>query len=119
MTHLDALKIYSCEKHCKKRRKHGKKRRSCLLQTISPFFTMFSTLYGTYFSFSMHSAICLNLDQSKVLSSGNRLIPTLFTFGSYCYFKEKTFTLLKSLSHATLMCMTYLALFEHVFTNPL
>ena len=36
---------------------------------------MFSTLYGTYFSFEMHhkmlSAICFNLDQSKILSSGN------------------------------------------------
>ena len=35
---------------------------------------MFSTLYGTYFSFQMHfkmlSAICFNLDRSKILSSG-------------------------------------------------
>ena len=34
-------------------------------------------LYGTYFLFKMHfkmlSAICLNLDQSKILSSGNGL----------------------------------------------
>ena len=37
---------------------------------------MFSTLYGTYFLFQMHfkNAICLDLDQSKILSSGNRLI---------------------------------------------
>ena len=38
---------------------------------------MFSTFYGTYFPFQMHfkmsSAICLNLDQSKILSSGNGL----------------------------------------------
>ena len=38
---------------------------------------MFSTLYGTYFSFQMHfkmsSAICFNLDQSKILLSGNGL----------------------------------------------
>ena len=38
---------------------------------------MFSALYGTYFSFQMHfkksSAICFNLDQSKILSSGNGL----------------------------------------------
>ena len=38
---------------------------------------MFSTLYDTYFSFSMHfkmsSAICFNLDQFKILSSGNGL----------------------------------------------
>ena len=40
--HFDALNIYSCGKHCEKRR-------NCLLQAISPFLTMFSTLYGTYF----------------------------------------------------------------------
>ena len=38
---------------------------------------MFSTLYGTYFPFSMHfkisSAIWFNLDQSKVLLFGNGL----------------------------------------------
>ena len=38
---------------------------------------MFSTLYGTYFSFSMHfklsSVIGFNLDKSKKLSSGNEL----------------------------------------------
>ena len=46
-------------------------------QAISPFLTVFSTLYNTYFSFQMHfkmsSAICFNLDQSKTLSSANRL----------------------------------------------
>ena len=70
MMHFDALQIYSCGKH-------REKRRNCLQQAISPFLTMFSTLYGTYFSFSMHfqmsSAICFNLDQSKNLSSGNGL----------------------------------------------
>ena len=62
MTHFDALKIYSSGKHCEKRR-----------IAISPFLTMFSTLYGAYFSFYMHflSAICFKLDQSKILSSGN------------------------------------------------
>ena len=44
MPHFDALKIYSCGKHCKKRR-------NCLSQAISPFLTMFSTLYGTYLPF--------------------------------------------------------------------
>ena len=38
---------------------------------------MFSTLYGSYFSFQMHfemsSAIYFNLDQSEILSSGNEL----------------------------------------------
>ena len=38
---------------------------------------MFSTLYDTYFSFSMHfkmsSAISFNLDQSKIFLSGNGL----------------------------------------------
>ena len=68
MPNFDALKIYSCGKHCEKRR-------NCLEQAISSFLTMFSTLYGTYFSFQVHfgmsSAICFNLDQSKILSSGN------------------------------------------------
>ena len=62
--------MYSCGKH-------REKRRNCLLHAISPFLTMLSTLYGTYFPFEMHfkmsSAICLNLDQCKVLSSGNGL----------------------------------------------
>ena len=45
MLHFDALKIYySCGKY-------REKSRNCLLQAISPFLTMFSTLYGTYFSF--------------------------------------------------------------------
>ena len=47
MTHFHALKIKSCGKHCEERRK-------CLLQAISPFFTMFSTLDGAYFSYQMH-----------------------------------------------------------------
>ena len=70
MPHFDALKIYSCGKHFEKRR-------NCLSQAISPFFTMFSTLYGTSFSFYIHfkmsSAICFNLDQSKILWSANGL----------------------------------------------
>ena len=44
MPYFDGLKIYSCLKHCKKRR-------NCLEQAISPLLTMFSTLYGTYFPF--------------------------------------------------------------------
>ena len=42
--HFDALKIYSCRKPCEKRR-------NCLEQAISPFLTIFSTMYGTYFLF--------------------------------------------------------------------
>ena len=42
-------------------------------------FSMFFTLCDTYFPFEMHfkmpSAICFNLDQSKILSSGNGLTP--------------------------------------------
>ena len=37
MPHFDPPKIYSCGKHCEKRR-------NCLKQAISPFFSMFSTL---------------------------------------------------------------------------
>ena len=61
--HFDALKIYSCGKQCEKRK-------NCLWQAISPSTTMFSNLYGTYFPFLMHfkmsSAICFNLDKSKI-----------------------------------------------------
>ena len=74
---FDTVKMYSCGKHCEKRR-------NCLLQAISPFLTMFSTLYGTDFpfqtNFKMSSAICFNLDQSKMLSSGKRFKPTQQTF---------------------------------------
>ena len=42
--HVDALKIYNCRKHCEKRR-------NCLLQAISPFLTMFSTLCVLIFHF--------------------------------------------------------------------
>ena len=51
---------------------------------------MFSTQYGTYFSFQirfqMFSAICFNLDQSKILSSGNALCvsnPRLYSSNIY------------------------------------
>ena len=54
MTHFDALKIYSIGKHCEKRR-------NCLLQAISPFLTMFSILYGTYFHFKCTLKCCLQL----------------------------------------------------------
>ena len=71
MPHFDALMRYSSGKHCEKRR-------NCLQQATSPFLTMFSTLYRTYFSFyiyfKMLSAIRFNLDQSKILSSGYGLI---------------------------------------------
>ena len=70
MQHIDTLKIYSCGKHCEERR-------DCLEQAISLFLTMFSTQYSTFISFEMHfkmsSAIGINLDQSKILSSGNEL----------------------------------------------
>ena len=69
MPHFHALKIDS-------HGKHGEKRRNCLKKAMSPFLTMFSTLYGIYFSFSMHfkmsSGICFSLDQSNLLS-GYRL----------------------------------------------
>ena len=70
MPYFDALKMYKCGKHCEERR-------NCLKQAISPFLTMFSTLYVTYFQFQicckMSSAICFNLDQFKMLTSGNGL----------------------------------------------
>ena len=42
--HFDALMIHSCGKYCEKRR-------NCLWEAISPFLTVFSSLYATYFSF--------------------------------------------------------------------
>ena len=44
MPHFDALKIFGCRKNCEKTR-------NCLKQANSPLLTMFSTLYGTHFSF--------------------------------------------------------------------
>ena len=80
MPHFDALKIYSCEKHCGKRGNY-------LSQAISPFLTMFPTLYDTHFSFQIHfkiaSAICFNLDQSKILLSGNGLSHSQTSPGFY------------------------------------
>ena len=49
--------------------------------------SVFSTLYGTCFSFWMHfkmsSAICFSLDQSKILSSGNSL--TVYKTTKFCF----------------------------------
>ena len=63
-------------------------------QAISPFLTMFSTLYGTYFSFQMQLkmsfAICFNLDQSKILSSGDGLKSALLQ-GQNMELYRKTF----------------------------
>ena len=74
ITPFDALKIYSCENNARKTMWEKEK---LLVTSISPFLTMFSTLYDTYFSLSMHfrmsSAISFNLDQSKIFSSGNGL----------------------------------------------
>ena len=79
MTPFDALKIYGCRKHCEKRR-------NWLKQAISPFLTMVSTLYDTYFSFSMHfqmsSASSFNLDLSKIFSSDNGLNDGIFHEGT-------------------------------------
>ena len=67
MPHFDVLKIYSCGKYCKKRRI------ACNNQ-----FLLFSQCFLPYmaivFHFKMLSAICLNLDQSKILWSGKVLI---------------------------------------------
>ena len=70
MMHFDTLKIYSCRNIVRKGEIACNKQFLLLL-------TIFSTLYGTYFSFQMHfkvsSAICFNLDQSKILLSCNGL----------------------------------------------
>ena len=56
---------------------------------ISPFLTMFSTLYGTYSSLKMHfkmsSAICLTMSQSKFLSlRAISPFPTEFSTDLFC-----------------------------------
>ena len=81
MPHFDTLKIYGYGKHCEKRRK-------CLLQAISPFLIMLPTIYGTYFSFlnALQNVVC-NLNQSKILSSGNGYdIPPLLSTICCCNF---------------------------------
>ena len=71
MPYFHSLKINDRGKHCEKSR-------NCLLQAMSPFLTRFSTLYDTHVLFKMHfkmsSVMRFNLDQSKILSSGNGLI---------------------------------------------
>ena len=61
--------------------KHSGNMRNCLNRTISPFPTMFSTLYDSYFLIQTHldmlSATSLNLDQSKIFLSCNRLMKNL------------------------------------------
>ena len=62
-------------------RKHRGKRRNCLLRAISPFPTVFQKACFpeawegviVWEWVKMWSAICFNLDQSKILSSGNGL----------------------------------------------
>ena len=67
MLHFDAVKIYSCAKH------NEKGQIACNKQ-----FLLFSQCFLSYmvliFHFQMSSAMCFNLDQSKILSSGNVLI---------------------------------------------
>ena len=73
MPHFDALQIhvYSCGKHCEKRR-------NCVSKAISPFSQCFLPSMALTFHFKctlkMSSSVCFNLDQSKILSSGNGLI---------------------------------------------
>ena len=68
MPYFDALKIVAVENILRK----GEI--ACNKQFLL-FSQCFSSLYGTYFSLSMYfklsSAICFNMDQSKILSSGN------------------------------------------------
>ena len=77
--HFDALKIYSCGKHCEKRK-------NCLLQAISPFLTMFSTLYGMIFHFKCTLKCCpqfvsvwtsLKFCHLEMVKSTNLLIQTI------------------------------------------
>ena len=71
MPHFDGVKIYSYENIVR----IGEI--ACSKQFLF-FFTMFSTIYGIYFSFWIHfkmlSAIYFNLDQSKILSLVSNVI---------------------------------------------
>ena len=60
MPHFEAPKIYSCGKHCEKRR-------NCLEQAISLFLTMFSTWNKQFLSFSQ----CFPLGTSNFSLSHN------------------------------------------------
>ena len=71
MPHFDALKIYSPGKHARKEEIACNKQFLLFSQRFLPYMAFF------FISFKMHSkmssAICFDLDQSKTLSSGNRL----------------------------------------------
>ena len=68
---------------------------------------MFSTLYDTYFSFQVNfkisSAICLGLDQSKILSSGNGLMHKVSFQVSLCYPRSLAWVR-KSLTRIEVFC---------------
>ena len=79
--------VFTCL-HCKSLENTVRKEKIARYEHISPFPTVFSTLFKNFQSFSSHlkllSANCFNLDQSKILSSGNgltvfRTISTLTT----------------------------------------
>ena len=74
MPHFDTLNVHSCGKHVRK----GEI--ACNKQ-----FLLFSQCFLPYMAFTFHSKctlkcrlqICFNLDQSKILSSGNGLTDCL------------------------------------------
>ena len=93
---------------------------------------MFSSLYGTYHSFKMHfkmsSAICFNLDQSKIMSSGHglkvsgkrrkKLITRIFSFYHYVFspFKEQISFLFHI--HCVVAIVFNLGKYFHFFVYP-
>ena len=85
MPHFNALKIYRCGKHCEKK-----------LLVTSNFSFSHNVFYPTEHLFSilnalkMWSAICFNLDQSEILSSGNGLRNGIVTYWFHFFFHHTT-----------------------------
>ena len=69
MPHFDALKIYAVENIVRK----GEIACYEHFLLFSQCFLPYGTYFSFYMQFKMSSAICFNLDQSKILSSGNGL----------------------------------------------
>ena len=90
MPHFDALKIYSCGKNIVRKGEIICNKQFLLSsQYFLPFFCTF--FLNFHLHFEMSSAICFNLDQSKLLSSGNGLIllTSIHSLFSKCFYSTR------------------------------
>ena len=92
MSHFNALTIYSCEKHCEKRRNCCNKQFLLFSQCFLPFMAL---IFRLKYTLKMSSATCFNLEQSKILSTDNALIK--FYLKSY-FMTDSIYLLLSSSS---------------------